>query len=405
MTRSSACLALLSTIVAHSIASADSIDEAAFIAELEQRDPRKDVQAAKVETARAEVVGARVRPNPSISYEREVPYVDGSGLATNYLRLSLPLDISGRRGLSVAAATSGVDATTSEAKQARHEATVEALRIYDDCVAARLRVQILTEGRTALVRAVDVARERSKTGAASGYEVQRFELELAAHDDELATAQIDLRRARVRLATLLGRTGELDAAGTLEIPTVPALDSLLAKATERGDLRATQQRADAARHREEAAGRSWIPLPTVMAGAMTADMGDQTGTGYVAGVSLSIPIFDRGQGERARAAADRHLAVAEGRWLQRQIPSAVQTAHATLIARIAQLERVATEQIARLDTILRATEVGFKEGTASVVELLDAHRTARTVRLRELDLRHQVARDKRELEVAVGHRL
>jgi outer membrane protein, heavy metal efflux system len=163
---------------------------------------------------------------------------------------------------------------------------------------------------------------------------------------------------------------------------VPAIENLLAKANERGDLRATQQREDAARRREQAAGRGWVPLPTLMAGAMTANMGDQTGTGYVAGVSLSIPIFDRGQGDRARAAADRHLAIAEGRWLLRQIPSAFQTAH-----------------------VLRASEAAFKEGNASVVELLDAHRTARTVRLRELELRHQVARDKRELELAVGQRL
>jgi outer membrane protein TolC len=55
--------------------------------------------------------------------------------------------------------------------------------------------------------------------------------------------------------------------------------------------------------------------------------------------------------------------------------------------------------------ILRAAETAFREGNASVVELLDAHRAARSVRIRALDLRHQVARDKRELELAVGQRL
>lgn len=405
---------ILSAVVATSIVASNasaqpatpSIDEAALVAELEAKDPRVAIAAARVLAARADVAEARVRPNPSISIEREVPYVDGTAFATNYLRVSVPLDISGRRGRQIDAAETNVQAATSTARQTRLEAVIEALRVYDDCARARLHVQLLTDSRGALVRAVEIARERGKTGAASGYEVQRFELELAAHDDELASAQIDLRRARTQLATLVGRNGELDATGALELPqTVPSIDALLAKANDRGDLRAATLREQAARQRESAAGRGWVPQPTLMAGAMTADMGTSTGTGYVAGVSLSIPIFDRGQGDRARAGADRHLADAESRWLQRQIPTGVQLAHGTLVARIAQAQQVMTAQVERLDTILGAAEASFREGNASVVELLDAHRSARTVRLRALELRHQVARDKRELELAVGQRL
>lgn len=399
---------VLSTVVASSPAAAQmpAVDENTFVAELEANDPRVEMASARIEVARSEIANARVRPNPSVSVEREVPYVDGTGFATNYLRLSLPLDISGRRGLQIDAAESGVSAATSEAKHARIEVVVHALRAFDDCAHARLRLELLMEARVALVRAVEIAQQRGKTGAASGYEVQRFQVELAAHDDELQSAQIDLRRARVQIATLLGRSGELDATSTLQLPsTLPTLDALLAKARERGDLRAAQQREQAARGREQAAGRGWVPLPTLMAGAMTADMGAQTGTGYVAGLSLSIPIFDRGQGDRARATAERHLADTEAAWLKRQIPSGVHAAYGTLTARIAQTRQIENEQIARLDTILGAAETAFREGNASVVELLDAHRTARTVRLRELELRHQVARDKRELELAVGQRL
>jgi cobalt-zinc-cadmium efflux system outer membrane protein len=116
-------------------------------------------------------------------------------------------------------------------------------------------------------------------------------------------------------------------------------------------------------------------------------------------------VFDRGQGERARAVADRHVADAEARWLERQIPSAVRIAHDTLVARIEQSRRLASGQLDRLDVILRAAETSFREGKASVVELLDAHRAARAVRIRAVDLRHQVARDKRDLELAVGQRL
>lgn len=138
---------------------------------------------------------------------------------------------------------------------------------------------------------------------------------------------------------------------------------------------------------------------------MTADLGDQTATGYVAGLSLTIPIFDRGQGERERANAERHAADAEARALERQVPTAVQLAHDTLVARVEQARRLTSGQVARLDMIVRAAEAAFREGNASVVELLDAHRAAREVRLRAVELHYRVARDRRDLELAVGQRL
>lgn len=383
-----------------------AIDEATFVAEIQTRDPRFAAADAKVIVARADVTAAKVRPNPSISFEREEPYVDRSVLPTNYLRLNLPLDISGRRGRQIDAAETSVRAATSDSNRSKHELIIAALRVFDDCARARLRVEVLTNTRPSLVRAVEVARQRGKAGNASGYEIQRFELELAGHDDDLASAQIELRRARTKLATLTGRTGELDASTTLELPaSVPSVDVLLGKAKERGDLRAARLRSESATGRIRAAGRSWVPLPTLMAGAMTVDLGDQTGTGYVAGLALTIPIFDRGQGDRARAAADRRVADAEALWLERQIPSAVQLAHDTLLARIEQAKKLASRQLDRLDVILGAAETAFREGNASVVELLDAHRAARAVRLRAIDLRHDVARDKRDLELAVGQRL
>ena len=401
---------LLSMIVATTqTASAQgtpAIDEATFVAELATRDVRRAIVDARIAAARADAAAARVRPNPSLSIEREETFVDGGGVPTNYLRLTVPFDISGRRGLELDAANAAVTATTSDAAQSQHELANAALRVFDEATHARLQFELLTATRASLVRAVEIARQRGRAGAGSGYELQRFELELAQHDDELASAEIALHRLRLQLATLVGRTGELDAAGTLALPAAaPALDGLVAKASARGDLRAAQLRIDAADRRIRAGGRGWVPVLALTAGAMTADLGDQTGTGYVAGLSITIPIFDRGQVDRERGRAERQAATATTRVLQREIPSAVRAAHSTLTARLEQARRLATGQLERLDVILRAAETAFREGNAGVVELLDAHRVARTVRMRELELRHQVARDRRELELAVGQRL
>jgi outer membrane protein, heavy metal efflux system len=385
-----------------------AIDEARLVAELEARDPRAARLATEVAAARANVIAAGVRPNPSLAVEREEPFVDGRGVATNYLRLVVPLDVSGRRGLRVSAADADARGKTEEIQLARFELIVEGLRVFDDTAYARLYLEILTAERASLARAVESARQRAKAGDGSGYEVQRFELELAGFDDRIASAQLELRRSRVRLAALAGRPDtELDADSALVLPRpLPPMESLLAKAVvERGDYRAAKLRGDAATRRIQAAGRAWVPLPSFTAGAMTADLGERTGTGYVVGLALTVPIFDRGQGERAQANAERQAAAADARWLETQIPASVRLAYETLTARVAQAGAFGATQLERLDALLRAAETAFREGNASVVELLDAHRAARDVRLRALELRLEVARAKHDLELALGHRL
>ena len=56
---------------------------------------------------------------------------------------------------------------------------------------------------------------------------------------------------------------------------------------------------------------------------MSADVGDETALGYTLGLAFPLPIFERGQAERARASAARRAAEADTRWLETQVPAAV----------------------------------------------------------------------------------
>jgi cobalt-zinc-cadmium efflux system outer membrane protein len=389
-------------------ADVQAIDEARLVSAIQASDARIARLDAEVAAARARGVAAGVRPNPSVSIDREVPYVDGHGLATDYLRLTVPIDVSGRRGLAIDAADSDVRAQESEAASETFLVVIDGLRAFDDAAYARLRLDMLSGERASLVRAADIVRQRGKAGDVAGYDVQRIELELAGYDDQIASAQIELSRARKRLAALVGQPdGEVDAASTLELPVAPPpIDALLAGVVERrADHRAAKLRIDAAQQRLRAADRSWVPLPSFNVGAISADLGDRTGTGYVAGLSLTIPVFDHGQAERAQAAADRRLGEADARWIATQARAQVQSAYATLTARTAQARAFATAQSERLDAMLHAAETAFREGNASIVELLDAHRAARDVRLRGLELRRDVIFARLDLELALGRRL
>ena len=368
-------------------------------------DPRAARAAAEVEIARADAVAAGVRPDPSVSFEREEVFPDG-GLATHYARLAVPLEISGRRAARVAAARALVDAAAADRDGARFALSIEALRRFRIAAYERGRVELLGAERAALVQAVEIVRRRTGAGAASGYDLQRIELELAAYDDLIAEAEAQLGTARIELGALVGMPAGADAAGPLELPGEPLpLEALLGDAVQaRTDYRAAGARLEGAATLARAAGRAWIPDLTVSGGFMAQDVaGGAAASGYTVGLSLSIPVFDRGQADRARAAAQRRAAEADRRVLEREIPAAIRARHQALAQLLARARAVRTSRLARLEQLLRSAETAYREG-GDVVALLDAHAAARDARLRELELRRDARLAELDLWLALGRR-
>lgn len=383
------------------------LDEKQFIAALEAADPRLARLAAEVRAAEAEIGIEGVRTNPSVSLDREEVFPENGTAATNYARVTWPLEVSGRRGRRMAAARSAAAAVAAESDVARFEILVDGLRVFNQAAYARLRVELSRTERDALVRAVEVVRRRTSAGAASGYDLQRIELELAAYDDQIASAETALLEARSELAALLGRSdGLVDAASSLELPAPPApltgdSSSILAG---RSDLRAAQLRASSADQRAAAASRGWVPDLGLTTGIMSSDIGDRTALGYTLGLSITLPIFDRGGAQAARARATRRVAEAEARVIESRAPAIVRARHATLVRRIEQAQKLAEGQLSRLDTLLKTAETGYREGESSVVELLDAYQTARETRLRNLELRREARLAELDLWRALGRR-
>ncbi len=391
--------------VAHADDTIEVVDEATTVKAIEASDPRIDRIVAEVDAAAANVKAARIRPGPRIAADREEVFPSGGAIATNYLRVVLPLDLSGRRGRMVAAATTAVGAARAQSQLDRFALVVEGLRVFRATEYLRLRVVLMTGERAALVRAVVIVAKRAKAGESSGYDQQRLQLELTAYDDAVASATIELRASQRRLATAMGRPGmRVDAAGELAPGAIASLDVLLPDAlARRGDYRAAKLRVDAATQERSAASRTW-PTFELTAGAMSADIGTERAFGYVAGLSLNLPIFDRGGAGRARADAARRVASADAKLLERQVPDAIRIAHETWTARIEQAKAYQTTQLTRIDQLLRSAETGYREGGGSIVELLDAYRSVRESRLRELELRRDASLAELDLWLALGRR-
>jgi cobalt-zinc-cadmium efflux system outer membrane protein len=201
---------------APSSASVPSLDEAQLLARLEA-DPRRAWLAAELAAAEAEVAAAAARPNPGVDYQREALRSDG-GLAQDALRISLPLELSGRRAARHAAARAEAQAVAAEGEAASFGLTIQALRAFRLARYQRARSELLSAERAALAGAVEIVRKRSAAGATSGYDLQRIELELVGYDDAIAAAEAELEAARAELGVWAGEAGGVDAAGGFAIP-------------------------------------------------------------------------------------------------------------------------------------------------------------------------------------------
>lgn len=382
-----------------------ALGEAELLAKL-AADPRLERIAATIDSAGADAIAVGLRPNPSISYEREELFPESGGVATSYLRFSLPLEISGRRSARREAARAEVAAITAEGDGARFELMMQALRTFRTAAYERARVELLRTERAALANAVEIVRKRTAAGTASGYDLQRIQLELAAYDDLIAAAQTQLATARLALGAVAGIPEGADAAEQVRLPSDPAalavlLDDSLAA---RPDVRAAAARGNAADALARSARRGWIPELSLTAGYMRNVSSDSTASGYSATLGLSLPIFDRGQDDRARALARRRAAEAERQIIARTVPALLRERHRALVTMIARGRSVERDQLARLDQLLRSAETAYLEGGGNIALLVDAHTTARSTRLRDLELRRDARLAEIELWIALGRR-
>jgi outer membrane protein TolC len=124
--------------------------------------------------------------------------------------------------------------------------------------------------------------------------------------------------------------------------------------------------------------------------------------GYVAGVSVNLPVFSRGQGLSSASRVRLELLNARIRAAERNM--SLKLGRAQRLARFAgtELERFETATSRHIEQLERAAQSGYREGHRTIVELLDARQTRTRVELRRLELMLTRKRAELELRAARG---
>jgi cobalt-zinc-cadmium efflux system outer membrane protein len=343
---------------------------------------RASPELAAARLAHAAALGRSVQagafPNPVLSYGREETSGGGAESSQDVVSLEQRLDLFGQRGARRAAAGSHGAALGARLDAAVARVDYEVARIYADAVAAGRRAQLADEAAQAFARAVRVSGERLAGGDVSGYQHRRLRLE-AARYAALRLGALVARDSTLRvMASLTGlETGTPILADSLPPDTLSVpVDSLVALAlVVRAELRAARLDAQAAEAEASLARAERMPIPALSAGYKAEELGAGGRLdGFVLGLSLAVPLWDRRAGALTAASAESARRAAEVEALRLHTIRDVRTAFDAVQSLAGQLAALGGELGEEALMARRAAEAAYAEGEIGLLEWLDSVR-------------------------------
>lgn len=314
-------------------------------------------------------------PNPSVSATHEPLSGDGRSYSESYLNLSQRFELPGQRGARVDA---GRQAARAASLLLRADSVGLAFDVKRAFVEARLaseRLEVVERVTEVFRQAARAAEERYASGDLSAYHLRRMQVERARYETLHGDVQLELGERERALALLVAPddpAGQL-AAAPLPSDAPPGVDvAVLANPSPDGrpEVEAAAAEVEAAAARSRLARAERMPDVTATGGFKRQSDGL---TGVFLGLSLPVPLFDRGGG--ALQAADAGTGAAEERLalVRREVWNDARRAgeaYRTLLQRAALLSEDASVTIG--GDLLEIASVSYGEGEMELIELLDA---------------------------------
>ena len=292
--------------------------------------------------------------------------------------------------------------TRADARRAIATATGEA---YLAIIAGRRLVELNERARDTARAHYEYANERFQGGLGSRLNALRAQEDLSAAEARVEEARLALRRAQESLGVLIATDGPVDAANepAFELPPEGVSDAQLVRA--RQDVQVIAAREAAANRVAGDACKDRLPEATAV---VTPQLVTPAGLfadrrSWRATFLVSVPLFDAGerQGRRRERQALVDVARADRENVERQAASEIRAAREAVQAteRARDYARQAAQQA---NEVVQITDVAFREGATTNIEVVDAQRRARDAETSAAIADDAVRRARLELLLAAG---
>jgi len=374
---------LLCLGVSPTLASAQAIDLPGILSLVEKHNPELAVAREQRAIADGEVRIAGAYPNPEIEIGAG-PWrsrVGGTSGNARQFGITQPIDLPSVRAPRIAGAQAGIAAADAGVQLARLAigyqtklAAADLLRRQEDQRIAQENVGLLGQIRDRVLARVAV-------GEAPRFELVRADAEALAAQNTLASARLRVEESRATLRRLAGNA--LPPAFELRGDLAPVLDGVPDLARLQAEvvsahpaLRGLAAERDQALSRVEQERALRAPQPALR----FSESRDPETRAATVGVTLSVPLWNRREGQIARALAGVNLADAQLEREKLQLLRELDSASSRLLIAQRQIQTFEAGLLKSAENALQVAEAAYRFGERSFLEVLDAQRTLRIVR-------------------------
>jgi len=287
---------------------------------------------------------------------------------------------------------------------------VDAAEAYLAIIAQRRVLESNERARDNARAHFELADQRYQGGIGSRLNMLRAQQELSSDEARVEDAQLSIRRAQEALGVLVASDGPIDAAAEpvfdvpAEIGAQGAADDRQLAAS-RQDLRLIIARQAAATRVVNDSWKSYLPsVSALFTPQVLAPSGlFAQSRSWRASVLFSVPVFEFGQRKGLQREREALLTEVEEQRAatERQASSEIRTAREAVRLTERALERaqLAAQQA---NEVVQITDVAFREGATTNIEVIDAQRRARDAETTAAIAEDAVRRARLELLVATG---
>lgn len=390
-----------------------------------------DLQAQRetLVAARAGVSIAGLRPDPQFNggiASKELSSANKPSAATALTAgISWTLETGGKRDARLRAAQGTVRLTEANVAAFKRQLEVDASAAFIEACRAQAVQGRKEAGLAAMREIVRVNELRFKAGDIGRLELSQSKIEADRFQADVALARADAMAADLNLANFLGerrdrRFANRSLACTWSTASFPgSADALVAPALDaRDDVQLARAAVDSARDGVELARANRAVDPTVNVGLTNTPRVNPVldGGGNITNspaprslalsltVSLPIPLSRMQRGELMQAESALTQAQLQLAAVLLKAETDVRVAHAQYGASAGNVQTYTEHVLDDAEHVLDGTRISYRKGAASLLELLNAQRTADEVHLAYLQALADRANARVRLQQSMGQR-
>ncbi len=374
-----------------------------------QNNPSLLAGALTIEENRANEVTAGLRPNPDFGFTADQFHIFNPNPLRPFQNAQFTPTISelferrNKRQLRVASARLITQVSTTDQLDLERNLVFQLRDAFNRVLQQKALRELARQNVEYYGQVIKVNNERLKDGDISRVDFVRVDLQFSQFENDLVTAEVNLRTSKIQLLALMNDRRPVDSfdiSGPFDFSErVLQLDELRRQALEtRPDLQSARTQVERARADHRLAQANGSTDPTF------GFEFQRVQTDNTAGLFVNFPlrIFDRNQGEKARTSIVIQQNERTRQAVETGVLRDVDSSLTNLESAVKLLRAYRDRYIPEATEVRDKIDFAFKNGGATLLDFLDAQRSYRDSQVAYLNLLGGYYAAANQLNQAVG---